>query len=66
MKLYIDQYGNKYHANTLKDLKNDNYLKGKIHKTYIDGKDGNTYHTGYCVGKNWFQVYIPLRELQNN
>lgn len=37
-----------------------------IAKSYHDGKDGKTYHTGYVYGQTWLSVgeYIPMRVAQ--
>ncbi len=60
----IDQYGNTYHnlEHPRKDLMQRlGYRSAK--KTYIDTKDGNSFHTGYVVGPHWCNVYKvePMR-----
>lgn len=61
--MYIDQYGYKYFASTIKELKKEvsPYGNPSVSKMYIDGKDGNTYHTGYVVGTHWCTAYKPIR-----
>ncbi len=61
MTMYIDQYGNRFHARTLHELR-EKVGGGKISKMYVDGKDGKTYHVGYVVGKHWLNAFIPLRK----
>lgn len=58
--LYIDQYGNKFFAKTIKDLKAQ-IGKTKASKMYIDGKDGKTYHVGYVIGGHWLNAYKPMQ-----
>jgi hypothetical protein len=62
LTLYVDQYGNKYYAYTLKELKERHYIPGKVSKMYVDGKDGKTYHIGYVIGQFWLKAYRPIRQ----
>lgn len=58
LMLYIDQWGNKWWAETVKEL----CLKiGFSHaqRMYCDFKDGTTKHTGYVVGSHWCTAYQP-------
>jgi hypothetical protein len=57
--LYIDQYGNKEYATTIKELR-ENCGGGKVDKMYIDKLDGKSYHVGYIVGDRWFTAYQPV------
>ncbi len=57
--LYRDQYGNCFHARTLKELR-EKAGGGRVSKMYIDRKDGTTLHTGYVVGQHWFTAYAPV------
>jgi hypothetical protein len=59
LMLYISQYGDKFYARTVKSLKEDNCLPGKISKMYIDKKDGTTKHIGYVIGGLWLTAYTP-------
>ena len=59
LTLYIDQYGNRWHATTVADLRQQ--IGGKVSKMYRDGADGKTYHVGYVVGKHWCHAFTPLR-----
>jgi hypothetical protein len=59
--LYIDQYGNKYFASTVKELRSKIGNGGsKVSKMYIDGKGFETYHVGYVIGRYWLRAYKPL------
>jgi hypothetical protein len=62
-KLFIDQYGNKYYAKTIKELKTKHYLTGRVSKMYRDDSEGNTYHVGYVIGSLWLTMYEPVRKL---
>jgi hypothetical protein len=66
LTLYIDQYGQRYYAYTLKELKQKHYIPGKISKMYVNGKDGKTYHIGYVIGQYWLTAYIPIRQETTN
>lgn len=59
-KLYIDQYGDKYYARTVKELR-EKIGGGSVSKMYCDGVDGKVYHIGYCIGKHWFNCFTPMR-----
>ena len=58
--LYVDQYGGRWHASTVKELR-DAIGGGRVSRMYVDGKDGKTYHTGYVVGQLWCNAYVPYR-----
>ena len=59
--LYIDQYGNKLMARTVKELR-EAAGGGAVHKLYQDKVDPTrrTFHIGYCVGSRWFTAYTPV------
>lgn len=59
LMLYIDQYGNKWHARTVSELR-EQIGGGKISKMYIDKADGRTVHIGYIVGQHWCRAYMPV------
>lgn len=60
MKLYIDQYGNKFWARTLKELRAQ--IPGRCSKMYVDKKDGSTVHTGYVIGQHWLTAFVPWEQ----
>lgn len=61
--LWIDQYGQKYWAKTVKELRTQIGMGGsRVDKMYNDMKDGTTYHTGYVIGQHWLTCYYPLRK----
>ncbi len=57
--LYVDQYGQKFYASTLKELKAQ--IPGKVSKMYWDSNftkgPVKTYHVGYVIGKHWLNAY---------
>jgi hypothetical protein len=57
--LYIDQYGDKWYANTVKSLCKQ-IGRSKARRMYIDKKDGSTKHIGYVVGNLWCTAYKPV------
>jgi hypothetical protein len=62
MKLYIDQYGNRFYANTLKELRAQIGNGGsKVSRMYQDAKDGKTYVVGYVIGQHWLTAYEPVK-----
>lgn len=58
--LYIDQYGQRIGARTVKELR-ERAGGGRVSRQYIDTKDGRTWHTGYVVGARWFTAYVPYQ-----
>lgn len=56
--LYIDQWGSKFWANTVRDLRKQVGMGGsKVSKMYQDKKDGTTVHVGYVVGQHWLTAF---------
>ena len=61
--LFIDQYGGKWFANTVKDLQQQ--IGGKVSKMYVDSAStDDVYHTGYVVGQLWLDAFVPVRVKQ--
>lgn len=61
--LYIDQHGNRFYADSLRQLREQIKNGGsRINKMYIDDTKGNTYHVGYVIGGHWLTVYKQLCE----
>jgi hypothetical protein len=59
MRLFLDQWGNSYFADTIKELcKKVGYSKAR--KMYVDLKGGGTAHVGYVVGPHWFTEYTRV------
>lgn len=59
--LYIDQYGNKFFASTVKELRSQIGNGGsRVGKMYRDKKDGTTIHCGYVIGPHWLTMYAPV------
>lgn len=59
MMLYVDQYGGKIYADTVRSLR-EQCGGGRVFKIYRDKKDGRTVHVGYMVGPLWFTAYKPV------
>lgn len=53
--LYLDQYGNQFVAETVKELRQQ--VRGRCSKMYIDRKDGSALHIGYVIGDHWLTMY---------
>lgn len=59
--LYIDQWGTRFWAKTVKGLRQQVSLGGsRVSKMYRDKKDGRVVHVGYVVGKHWCTAYQPV------
>lgn len=58
MMLYLDQWGNKFWARTVKELREQ--IPGRINKMYVDKKDGSIVHVGYVIGEHWLTAYAPV------
>jgi hypothetical protein len=56
--LYIDQWGNRWWAKTVKELRQQIGMGGsKVSKMYVDTKAGVSKHIGYVVGEHWLTAY---------
>ncbi len=53
--LYLDQYGNRFFANTVKELRQQ--IRGRCSRMYIDRADGSALHIGYVIGDHWLTMY---------
>jgi hypothetical protein len=59
-KLYLDQYGMRYYATTVKELRGQIAMgKSRVGKMYLDKKDGTTVHCGYVIAGHWLTAYVP-------
>ena len=56
--LYVDQWGNRWTAKTVKDLKQQ-VGPGKVSRMYQDKTDGSTVHVGYVIGPHWCHAFVP-------
>lgn len=57
-KLYVDQYGNRFHASTLKELKERHCIPGKVSIMYRDKPKGPPVRVGYVIGQHWLTEYV--------
>lgn len=61
LRLYIDQWGNRFYASTVKELREQIGMGGsRVSKMYVDKKDGRTVHVGYVVGRHWLSMFAPV------
>jgi hypothetical protein len=59
--LYIDQWGGRYYASTVKELRQQIGMGGcRVSKLYRDKRDGRTVHCGYIIGHCWLTAYQPV------
>lgn len=59
--LYVNQYGQRYYASTVKDLRQQVRNGGsRVSRMYIDGPKGETLHIGYVIGGEWLTKYAPV------
>jgi hypothetical protein len=60
--LFLDQYGGRVWARTLKDLREQ--VPGAVSKMYVDKTGGpfagKSVHCGYVIGERWFTRYAPV------
>jgi hypothetical protein len=57
-RLFIDQYGTRFYAFTVKELRGMIGMGGgRVSRMYNDDKNGNTYKTGYVIGGHWLTEY---------
>ena len=61
--LFIDQYGNRWEARTVLELR-DKIGGGAVSKMYVNDRSGNCYHIGYVIGHYLCTAYMPVRILQ--
>ena len=59
--LYIDQFGARIWARTVKELRAA-VGGGRISKMYVDKANGQIVHIGYVVGKHWLAAYAPIEK----
>lgn len=56
--LWIDQFGNKYFACTVAELREQIACGGsRVSPMYVDKTDGTTVQTGYVIGQHWLARY---------
>lgn len=56
--LYIDQWGSRWWASTVDELRRQIGMGGsRVSKMYVDKKDGTTRHVGYVIGQHWLTAY---------
>jgi hypothetical protein len=64
--LYVDQFGNRFMAHTVKELRKLIGNGGsRVSCMYQDAKDGTTYKVGYVIGQHWLTRFEQSRERMN-
>lgn len=59
--LYVDQWGNKFYARTIAELRGKIGMGGsRVSKMYRDKKGGASVHVGYVIGQHWLTAYVPF------
>lgn len=53
-RLFIDQYGQRFWARSVKDLREQ--IGGRVSRMYRDAP-GGAEHIGYVIGRNWLTEY---------
>jgi len=64
IKLYVDQYGNKFYAPSLAELRKQ--IPGRASPMYVDKEDGSTVRVGVIIGDHWLTEYIPNEQPVND
>jgi len=60
-RLFLDQYGNRFFAATVRELRGRIGMGGsRVGLMYQDKADGRTVKTGYVIGKHWLAEYAPV------
>ena len=57
LTLYLDQYGNRWFARTVRELREQ--IGGRVSRMFCDKADGSTVHVGYVVGQHWCTAFRP-------
>lgn len=57
--LYVDQYGNRWQAKTVRDLCSQ-IGRTRARRMYRDKMNGPPVHVGYVVGHHWCTAYVPM------
>lgn len=65
LTLFIDQWGSRFWAKTVKELRGQIGLGGsRVSRMYRDKKDGSVVHCGYVIGGHWLTAYQPVEVVQ--
>lgn len=65
MKLYVDQYGNKFYARTVKELRKQIANGGSRVSCMYRNRGNQVFKIGYVIGDHWLAAYKPLEEKVN-
>jgi hypothetical protein len=60
-RLFVDQYGNRFYAQTVRDLRSQIGMGGsRVSRMYRDRRDGSTRAVGYVIGQHWLTEWAPV------
>ena len=60
--LFVDQYGNRWFAKTVKELRSKIGMGGsRVGKMFRDTANGGAVHVGYVIGRHWCEAFMPIR-----
>jgi hypothetical protein len=63
-KLFIDQYGNRFYAKSVKDLRSQIGGGGsRVSPMYVDRDNGDVIQTGYVIGQHWLTAFVPFERI---
>jgi len=62
MTLYVDQYGNKWLATTVRELCTK-IGRVRAARMYEDGPNGEVVHVGYVIGEHWCRAFVPYQKV---
>jgi hypothetical protein len=57
--LYLDQFGNRFWAHSVRELR-ERIGGGRVSKLYQDKRDGSAVHIGYVIGQHWLSAFVPV------
>lgn len=59
--LYLDQWGNKFTASSVRELRGQIGMGGsRVSKMFREKQDGRTVHVGYVIGRHWLEAFQPV------
>lgn len=60
-RMFVDQYGNRFYAQTVKELRRQIGMGGsRVSIMYRDRKSGPPVRVGYVIGPHWLTEWAPV------
>jgi len=60
VRLFLDQYGNRFHARTVRELRAQiGNGSSRVSLMCCDLPDGSAARIGYVIGDHWLTAYVP-------